>query len=57
VAAVELIAQRSFGRMVCLRNERIESVDIADAIGHLKRVDPNGELVRTARAVGTGFGD
>lgn len=54
---MELIAQRSFGRMVCLRNERIESVDIADAIGHLKRVDPNGELVRTARAVGTGFGD
>lgn len=57
VAAVELIAEGGFGRMVCLRNERIESVNIAAAIGKLKCVDPNGEMVRTARAVGICFGD
>ena len=57
VAAVELIAKGGFGRMVCLRGEHVQSVDIAEAIGHLKRVDPDGELLRTARALGIGFGD
>jgi phosphofructokinase-like protein len=57
VAAVDLIAAGGFGMMVALRGESIVSVDIAHAIGHLKSVDPNGELVRTARAIGIGFGD
>ena len=57
VAAVDLIAAGRFGRMVCLHGESIVSVDIADAIGHLKSVNPNGEVVRTARAIGIGFGD
>jgi phosphofructokinase-like protein len=57
VAAVDLIAKGRFGRMVCLRSSEIESVDIADAVGKLKTVDPHGEMVRTARAIGIGFGD
>src|SRR5882672_1261965 len=57
VAAVDLIAQGGFGKMVCLRNERIEAVDIAQAIGKLKTVDPNGQLVQTAKAIGISFGD
>ena len=57
VAAVDLIANGGFGKMVCLRNERIEAVDIAEAIGHMKCVDPNGQLVQTARAIGICFGD
>jgi 6-phosphofructokinase 1 len=57
VAAVELIANGGFGQMVCLRNERIESVQIADAVGQVKTVNPDGEMVRTARAVGICFGD
>lgn len=57
VAAVELIANGGFGKMVCLRNARIECVNISDAIGQLKLVDPLGEMVRTARAVGISFGD
>jgi len=57
VAAVDLIAHGSFGKMVCLRNARIESVNIADAVGQLRTVDPDGELVRTARAIGICFGD
>jgi phosphofructokinase-like protein len=57
VAAVDLIARGEFGKMVCLRNATIESVNIADAIGKLKTVDPQGELVRVARAVGISFGD
>src|SRR5581483_3520218 len=57
VAAVDLVASGGFGRMVCLRNGKVESVDIADAIGHLKTVEPDGEMVRTARALGISFGD
>jgi 6-phosphofructokinase 1 len=57
VAAVDLIATGQFGKMVCLRGETVRAVDIADAVGLLKVVDRNGELVRTARAVGICFGD
>ena len=57
VAAVDLIAQGQFGKMVCLRNECIGAVDIHEAIGKMKMVNPNGELVRTARAIGISFGD
>jgi 6-phosphofructokinase 1 len=57
VAAVDLIAAGGFGMMVALHGDSIVSVDVAHAIGHLKSVDPKGELVRTARAIGIGFGD
>jgi len=43
--------------MVAVRGDSVVSVDIAHAIGHLKSVNPNGEVVRTARAIGIGFGD
>jgi len=55
--ATELIANHDFGKMVCLRGESVMGVDIAEAVGHLKLVDPNGELVATARAMGICFGD
>ena len=57
VAAVELIAEGGFGKMVALRGGKIVSVEVGDAIGRLKSVDPKGELVRAARAIGIGFGD
>jgi hypothetical protein len=45
VAVVELIAKRDFGKMVCLGGERVEAVQIADAVGMMKAVNPEGELV------------
>ncbi|HTW56967.1 MAG TPA: ATP-dependent 6-phosphofructokinase [Terriglobales bacterium] len=57
VAAVELIASGEFGKMVALRASCIVAVDMAKAIGQLKAVRPDGELVHTARAIGIGFGD
>jgi 6-phosphofructokinase 1 len=57
VAAVDLVAEGQFGKMVALRADSIVAVDIAKAIGQLKTVRPDGELVRTARAIGIGFGD
>ncbi len=57
VAAVDLIAAGGFGMMVALHGGSIVSVDVAHAIGHLKSVDPQGEVVRAARAIGVSFGD
>ena len=57
VAAVELVAKGDFGKMVALRADTIVAVDVADAIGRLKTVQPDGEMVRAARAIGIGFGD
>jgi phosphofructokinase-like protein len=57
VAAVDLIAAGGFGKMVCLQQESIRAVNIADAVGKLKVVDPSGEMANAARAVGIGFGD
>lgn len=57
VAAVDLVAEGHFGKMVALRADSIVAVDIVRAIGQLKTVRPDGELVRTARAIGIGFGD
>ena len=57
VAAVDLIAAGAFGKMVCLQQESIRAVSIIEAAGKMKTVDPNGEIVRAARAIGIGFGD
>ncbi|MBR1979875.1 6-phosphofructokinase [Candidatus Proelusimicrobium excrementi] len=54
--AVELILQGKTGYMVALRGTEIVSVPVKDAVSKLKRVDPNGEEVRSALAVGTSFG-
>jgi ATP-dependent phosphofructokinase / diphosphate-dependent phosphofructokinase len=43
--------------MVRLHGQNIETVPLADAVAKLRRVDPDGELVRTARSLHTTFGD
>ncbi|HEY3225574.1 MAG TPA: ATP-dependent 6-phosphofructokinase [Planctomycetota bacterium] len=57
VAAVDLAVGRKFRRMVALRGGTITSVPFARVAGRVKRVPPDHELVRAARAVGTSFGD
>ena len=57
VGAVELVSRGEFGRMVCLRGSRIESTSLEEAVGVMKAVDPQGEMVRTAKALGIRFGD
>ena len=56
-AAVDLVARGEFGRMVCLQSGSIQSTPLEEAVGVLKTVDPNGQLVGTARALGVSFGD
>jgi 6-phosphofructokinase 1 len=55
--AVELIASGEFGRMVAFQGATIGSVPISEAVGRLKTVLPDGNLIRTARALGASLGD
>jgi len=55
--AVELVARKDYGKMVCLRAGKIESVPIDTAVGACKLVDPECDYVTAARAIGITFGD
>ena len=55
--AVELVAAGDFGKMVAFTGPQIGAIKISDAIGKLKTVRPDGNLVRTARALGICLGD
>ncbi|MDI9639299.1 MAG: ATP-dependent 6-phosphofructokinase [Desertifilum sp. SIO1I2] len=57
VAAVELIAEDLYDRMVTWQNRQVVSVPIAEAISYYRAVDPNGTLVKTARGLGICLGD
>jgi len=57
VEAARLATSGEFGKMVALRGDEIVSVPLSEAIGRLKRVEPDGQLVRVARAIGVVFGD
>lgn len=56
-AAVRLVAEGGFGQMVAWRGNVVESVPLTEAVGTLKRVPPDGDLVQTARALGICLGD
>jgi 6-phosphofructokinase 1 len=55
--AAHLAMQGRYGRMVRLTAGRVDDVDLAEAVRGIKRVDPQGEMVRAARALGVVFGD
>ena len=57
VAATDLVAKQQFGRMVCLKAGRMESVSLDEALEKMKYIDPSSEIVHAARAVGATFGD
>ena len=55
--AVELIAAGDFGKMVGFIGPGVGAVQISEAVGRLKTVPPDGNLARTARALGISLGD
>jgi len=55
--ATRLAMEGRFGQMVAQRCGEIVAVPLADAIGHLKRVSPGDQMVRTAKDIGIVFGD
>jgi ATP-dependent phosphofructokinase / diphosphate-dependent phosphofructokinase len=57
VAAVDLIAEEKYDRMVSWHDRQVVDVPIADAISHYRAVDLNSTLVKTARGLGICLGD
>lgn len=57
VAAVNLIAEEKFDRMVTWENGQVSSVPIDDGIKTYRAVDPDSTLVQTARGLGICLGD
>ncbi len=55
--AMRLIVEKKFGQMVCYDPPNILDVSIAEAVGALRTVDPNGSAILSARAMGICFGD
>jgi 6-phosphofructokinase 1 len=56
-AAVRAIAEEQWGHMVALQSPHIVFIPIEEALAETKRVDPNHDIVATARAMGISFGD
>lgn len=57
VMAVKLAEQNAFGRMVSYQAYHVDSVPIEEAVNQLRLVNPDGEVVRAAKAVGICMGD
>ncbi len=57
VSAVELLMQGKFGNMVTLKGDEMSYDSLENVIGQNKAVDPHGELVEIARAIGISFGE
>ncbi len=56
-AAVRAVEQQMWGHMVALQSPHIVCVPIEEVLREKKRVDPAGDVVRTARETGISFGD
>lgn len=56
-AAVRLVREGRYGRMVALHGTQIVDVDLGEAIAKIRGVDVSGDIVLTARDLGISFGD
>ncbi|NLJ31357.1 MAG: 6-phosphofructokinase [Clostridiales bacterium] len=56
-AAANLIAEKNYGNMVALQNDRIVPVPLGEVAGKLKLVPPDCDIVRTAKDIGISFGE
>ncbi|MEI6427252.1 MAG: ATP-dependent 6-phosphofructokinase [Pseudanabaena sp. ELA607] len=57
VAAVDLVAEGKFDRMVAWQNREVVDVPIMEAIDQYRAVDVNGTLIRTAIGLGNYIGE
>ena len=57
VEAVKLIEERKFGTALILNGPNVDTVPIEDAVRSLRLVDPDSQIVATARDLGIIFGD
>ena len=55
--AAEMLAEGKYNHMVCLQRADVTSVPLEMVAGKIKLVPPDHPLIRSARRVGTNFGD
>jgi ATP-dependent phosphofructokinase / diphosphate-dependent phosphofructokinase len=55
--AMELVLAREFGTMVAFHPPDIVSVPLESVVGRTRTIPPDFDVIRTARAMGVGFGD
>jgi 6-phosphofructokinase 1 len=56
-AALDLVAEGRYDRMVALHGDRITDVAIAEAVDRPKHVERDGQLARAARSLGVTLGE
>ena len=56
VAGCEMVAKGDFGKVVTLKAGNIRAVDLAKAVGDIRRVRLKDPVIKAAMAVGTSFG-
>lgn len=57
VKAFEMVLEKQYGQMVAYRNFEVISVPLEEAIGSQKLVEPDSQMIHTAKGVGIAFGD
>ena len=57
VEAVKLIEKKDFGKTVVLNGLNIDNVPIEEAVAHHRFVNPDSQIISTARDLGIIFGD
>lgn len=55
--AAEMIAEKKYGITVSIVNNKTKATLLGEIAGKQKLIEPNEELIRTARMVGVGFGN
>jgi len=55
--AAELISKREFGSMVAIQGNDLTTIPLAEAGTRTKKVNPDDQLIRHSRFIGTSFGD
>jgi len=55
--AMELVLERQFGTMVAYHPPVIDAVSLERVVGRTRSVPPDFDVIRSARAIGIGFGD
>ncbi|HZV46689.1 MAG TPA: ATP-dependent 6-phosphofructokinase [Thermodesulfovibrionales bacterium] len=56
-AAMRFVEAGKFGTMAALHSTEVVSVPIEEAIGQMKSVSPDSDIIITARSLGISFGD
>ena len=54
--ATELIANKQFGRLVCMKGDSVDSVPLEEVAGKLKLVTPDHDLIIQGERMGISFG-